>query len=311
MSFGFEWRPYVSVAKRRLRAEREAAKLRKKGRAIAPVTIEGRKITKNFWGQSWCMNLERYSDFASRLPRGRSYVCNGLVIDLQIRKGQVSAIVSGSELYDVKVTIAPVARPAGSDLPGLHGIDRLFGGLLQGRLAKGHGPGVPGRRRPVSGAGRNQALLQLSVGPTCASTSPRSSTVSAPGSKSSRNCCSCCAAPRRRTGRGSGTGSRVETLARRGQRPRRRRCRGAVRSRDGGGRCGCLLRRIRRRCQTGRRRKRCRGTSGAEGTIAAQACDRRTGAEEHSPAPRKKRVLDQAVRRAGHRKVLERAIVIE
>ena len=138
MSFGFEWRPYVSVAARRLRAEREAGKLRKKGRAISPVTIEGRKITKNFWGQSWCMNLERYSDFASRLPRGRSYVCNGLVIDLQIRKGQVTAIVSGSELYDVEVTIAPVTRPRWKaicrDCTG--SIDSLVE-LLQGRLAKG------------------------------------------------------------------------------------------------------------------------------------------------------------------------------
>ena len=138
MGFEFQWRPYESVAERRLRAEREAAKLRKKGRAIAPVTVEGRKITRNFWGQSWCMNLERYSDFASRLPRGRSYVCNGLVIDLQIRKGQVTAIVSGSELYDVKVTIAPVRRPHWKaicrDCTG--SIDSLVE-LLQGRLAKG------------------------------------------------------------------------------------------------------------------------------------------------------------------------------
>jgi uncharacterized Zn finger protein len=138
MSFGFEWRPYVSVAARRLRAEREAGKLRKKGRVIAPVTIEGRKITTSFWGQSWCMNLERYSDFASRLPRGRSYVCNGLVIDLQIRKGEVTAIVSGSELYDVNVRIAPVTRPRWKaicrDCTG--SIDSLVE-LLQGRLAKG------------------------------------------------------------------------------------------------------------------------------------------------------------------------------
>ena len=59
MSFGFEWHPYMSVAQRRVRAAREIAKLRKNGRVVTPVTIEGRKITKNFWGQSWCMNLER------------------------------------------------------------------------------------------------------------------------------------------------------------------------------------------------------------------------------------------------------------
>jgi len=138
MSFGFEWHPYVSVAQRRVRAAREIAKLRKNGRVVTPVTIEGRKITKNFWGQSWCMNLERYSDFASRLPRGRSYVCNGLVIDLHIRTGEVTAIVSGSELYEVKITIAPVTRPRWKaicrDCTG--SIDSVVE-LLQGRLAKG------------------------------------------------------------------------------------------------------------------------------------------------------------------------------
>src|SRR6266700_7345633 len=99
MSSYFEWRPYVSVAERRRRAEREVAKLKKRGQSIAPVRIEGRKIAKSFWGQSWCTNLERYSDYANRLPRGRSYVRNGSVVDLQIAKGEVLAFVSGSELY--------------------------------------------------------------------------------------------------------------------------------------------------------------------------------------------------------------------
>ena len=58
MSFrGF--RPYVPVAKRRAQAAREIEKLRKKGRALSPVVVEGRKIAKSFWGKSWCDNLER------------------------------------------------------------------------------------------------------------------------------------------------------------------------------------------------------------------------------------------------------------
>ena len=134
----FEWPEYVSVAEKRRLAEKELARLRKKGRVVAPVTIEGRKIAKNFWGQSWCSNLERYSDFASRLPRGRSYVCNGLVIDLQIAKGRITATVSGSELYDVAITIASVAakrwKAICRDCSG--SIDSLVE-LLQGRLAKG------------------------------------------------------------------------------------------------------------------------------------------------------------------------------
>ena len=134
----FGWKPYVPVASRKLQAVSRLAKLKKKGRLVAPVTIEGRKIAASFWGISWCNNLERYSDFATRLPRGRSYVRNGLVVDLQIAKGEVTAIVSGSELYDVKVTIAPVAssrwRAICRDCAGA--IDSLVE-LLQGRLAKG------------------------------------------------------------------------------------------------------------------------------------------------------------------------------
>jgi uncharacterized Zn finger protein len=136
--FEFGWGEYVSVAEKRRRAEKEVAKLKKRGRPVAPVTIEGRKIAKNFWGKSWCINLERYSDFASRLPRGRSYVCHGAVVDLQIVKGKIAAKVSGSELYDVAITIAPVPAKRWQaicrDCSGA--IDSLVE-LLQGRLADG------------------------------------------------------------------------------------------------------------------------------------------------------------------------------
>ncbi len=136
--FGFGWGDYVSVAEKRRRAEKKVAELKKQGRSISPVNIEGRKIARSFWGQSWCRNLERYSDFESRLPRGRSYVRNGSVIDLQIAKGEIAAMVSGSELYQIKITISAVAekrwRAICRDCAGT--IDSLVE-LLQGRLAKG------------------------------------------------------------------------------------------------------------------------------------------------------------------------------
>ena len=84
----YDWRPYVSAAERRQHASRELARLKKTGRRTSPVMIEGRKIAKTFWGKAWCDNLERYSDFANRLPRGRTYVRNGSVIDLQIARGR-------------------------------------------------------------------------------------------------------------------------------------------------------------------------------------------------------------------------------
>jgi uncharacterized Zn finger protein len=133
-----EWRPYVPVAERRRKAARKLAKLEKRSRSLSPVTIEGRAIATSFWGKSWCSNLERYSDFANRLPRGRTYVRNGSVVDLQIARGTVSALVSGSDLYTVTITIAPVAatrwKAICRDCAGT--IDSLVE-LLQGRLSKG------------------------------------------------------------------------------------------------------------------------------------------------------------------------------
>ena len=102
------WKPYVPVAKRREQAARKLAKLQKKGQTVAPV-VARRTIAASFWGKSWCDNLERYSDFANRLPRGRTYVRNGSVVDLQIAKGEVTAKVAGSELYSISISIAPVA----------------------------------------------------------------------------------------------------------------------------------------------------------------------------------------------------------
>ena len=84
MANGDGFRPYVSVAKRRQRTATKIAKLKKSGRVISPVEISGRKIARTFWGASWCENLEAYSDYDNRLPRGRTYVRNGSVVDLQI-----------------------------------------------------------------------------------------------------------------------------------------------------------------------------------------------------------------------------------
>jgi uncharacterized Zn finger protein len=135
---GWGWRPYVSVAERRRQAAKKMEKLRKKGHAISPVAIEGRTIVKTFWGKAWCDNLERYSDFANRLPRGRTYVRNGSVIDLQIAPGEVKALVSGSEIYKVAVRVVPVTKTRWSsicrDCAGA--IDSLVE-LLQGQLSKG------------------------------------------------------------------------------------------------------------------------------------------------------------------------------
>lgn len=134
---GWEFRPYVSVAERRRKAMRAMEKRKKQGHDVSPVVIEGRTIATTFWGKAWC-DLERYSDYANRLPRGRRYVRNGSVVDLQIKPGEIHAHVAGSELYKVALKVAPVQKPHWKSICGdcAGTIDSLVE-LLQGRLSKG------------------------------------------------------------------------------------------------------------------------------------------------------------------------------
>ncbi len=133
-----DWRPYVSVAQRRRQAAKKLAKMKKGGRAVSTVQIEGRKIAATFWGVAWCKNLESYSDYSNRLPRGRTYVRNGSVIDLQIDAGRVHAFVSGRDLYEVDIEIKRLAKKRWTDIKGRCAgkIDSLVE-LLRGSISKG------------------------------------------------------------------------------------------------------------------------------------------------------------------------------
>jgi uncharacterized Zn finger protein len=136
--YSSRWAPYVPVAERRRKAEREVAKLRKNGHATSPVIVAGRAIATTFWGKAWCESLETYHDYENRLPRGRTYVRNGSVVDLQIAPLEVTALVSGSSIYRVSAKIAALPkaqwRSICRDCAG--GIDSLVE-LLQGRFSEG------------------------------------------------------------------------------------------------------------------------------------------------------------------------------
>jgi uncharacterized Zn finger protein len=138
MSWGYDrWPRYVPAAERRAKAARELAKLAKRsGQTASPVVLEGRKIATTFWGKAWCDNLEAYSDYENRLPRGRTYVRNGSVVDLQISKGKVVARVAGSELYKIEINIKPLAPSLWKSIQAecAGKIDSLIE-LLQGKLS--------------------------------------------------------------------------------------------------------------------------------------------------------------------------------
>jgi len=137
MGYYSRWPRYVPVAKRRALAAKKLKSLAKKGYTASPVVIEGRIIAKTFWGRAWCDNLETYSDFENRLPRGRTYVRNGSVVDLQITKGKIEADVIGSSLYHVTIAIEPMIESKWKALVKACAgkIDSLIE-LLQGKFSK-------------------------------------------------------------------------------------------------------------------------------------------------------------------------------
>src|SRR6516164_6726457 len=136
MSWGWSFKPYVSAAEKRRRAKKAANALEKKGRKLNPVRAEGRTIARSFWGKAWCENLESYSDYENRLPRGRTYVRNGSVVDLQIAPGLINALVSGSAIYRITITIKPVKEAAWKALKAdCAGRVGSLMDLLQGKLS--------------------------------------------------------------------------------------------------------------------------------------------------------------------------------
>ncbi len=132
----FYYRKYVPVAKRRAQAARKMAKLRKHGKRIEPVEIEGRTIARSFWGKAWCDHLESFHDYANRLDRGKRYVRNGSVCHLDIGPRRIRAIVSGSELYEVTVSVKRLKKPAWTAIVGqCSGRIGSMLELLQGKLS--------------------------------------------------------------------------------------------------------------------------------------------------------------------------------
>ena len=133
----YGWRPYVPVAARRAKARKELEKLRKKGKNIYPVEIEGRAIARSFWGKGWCQHLESFSDYANRLPRGRTYARNGSVCHLDVLSRRIEAMVSGSSLYTVTIEIEPLSASHWKEIKkACAGRIGSMLELLQGKLSK-------------------------------------------------------------------------------------------------------------------------------------------------------------------------------
>lgn len=132
------WAPYVSVAERRRKAAQKTEKLKKKGEVILPIEISGRTIAHTFWGKAWCAQMESFSDYDNRLPRGRTYVRNGSVCHLEIGEGKINALVSGSSMYKVAVSVKSLDSKKWMNIKGkCSGQIGSLLDLLSGKLSNG------------------------------------------------------------------------------------------------------------------------------------------------------------------------------
>lgn len=110
--------PYVSVAEKKAKAAQKLKALQKKNPGIRPVVLDGQALARTWWGKAWNKNLERYADYHNRIERGRSYVRHGAVLDLQVRPGEVRALVQGSTAkpYQVLVSVKSMTKTRWLDI---------------------------------------------------------------------------------------------------------------------------------------------------------------------------------------------------
>jgi uncharacterized Zn finger protein len=106
------WWSYEDVQEQKERLQREIAKRKRRGENFEPLAAPAgqKKLCTTFWGQAWCRNLESYQQYESRLSRGRSYLRQGNVYNLEIGAGKLDAVVAGSELYETSIYIQPLPK---------------------------------------------------------------------------------------------------------------------------------------------------------------------------------------------------------
>ncbi|MCB1085218.1 MAG: hypothetical protein KDK60_03865, partial [Chlamydiia bacterium] len=71
---------------------------------------KGKNLSSSWWKERWIEAVESFND-GGRLSRGRSYARKGQVLDISISKGQVIAIVQGSQKSPYRVSIEVETLP--------------------------------------------------------------------------------------------------------------------------------------------------------------------------------------------------------
>ena len=132
--------PMFPSAERRRRGPRRRQQWPQEGRVLAPAPSEWTQDCHDVLGQGLVRRPRSLQRYANRLPRGRTYVRNGSVIDLQI-PGKVEASSAAPRFTKrdchlgfkplVAETLGRTSKPAGAGKT-----HEPAGTALQGRLSK-------------------------------------------------------------------------------------------------------------------------------------------------------------------------------
>ena len=132
-------------------------------------------------------------DYENRLPRGRTYVRNGSVLDLQIAKGEVIAAVAGSgALPTSRSPLRQSREHAGNPSAGIAPEQSTRWSSSRRAAWPRRWTGSVGKAMLVSVAAGNQAILQRPDWADMCNTPRRRSMVLAPGSTKSPSFSSSC-----------------------------------------------------------------------------------------------------------------------
>jgi uncharacterized Zn finger protein len=106
---GFKmWGPYVSKAEKMKQARKKQEALKKSGFKIQTVNVP-RKITQTPQGHAWLEMVEDLTSDSGRQSRAKTLARGGAILHLAVTEGKITAIVQGSDTYDIEIEVSALS----------------------------------------------------------------------------------------------------------------------------------------------------------------------------------------------------------
>lgn len=102
------FQPRLKAAELAKLARERAAVLAAEGAELHPVAGQGRALAKHFWGSAWMKQLALCESGGLNLAPGRTLLRHGCVLDVATEQGNIRALVSAEELYEVHLRLRPL-----------------------------------------------------------------------------------------------------------------------------------------------------------------------------------------------------------